>query len=219
MLTFCIKVGDLRGVSLSFDLDVVMFFWRVQHLSVVAGCLVEAVVLFTMTLVAANVSERIASFRLLSARVDLKRETIVHGIHIRLNQFDVCVTLEGISCLVGVLWEFVRWHLLLKGNPFETVSFGLAVHNTHDLLEHVLVLRIDLTHLTVALVDAARTQVVVAPRKTLVDATLQIDKFVDKMLPLLSLHKHGSWIARQLWIHRFSSFMLISSFLRSINQL
>lgn len=77
-------------------------------MGVVASRLVKAVILFTVTLVATNLSERIASFRLLSARVDLKRETIVHGIYIRLNQFDVCVTLEGIVCLVGVLWEFVR---------------------------------------------------------------------------------------------------------------
>lgn len=92
------------------------------------------------------------------------------------------------------------------------------MHNAHDLFKHVLVLRIDLTHFTIALVDAARAQVVVGSRKFLVDATLQIDKFVDKMLPLLSLHKHGSWIARQLWIHRYSSFMLIN-LLKSINQL
>ena len=53
------------------------------------------------------------------------------------------------------------------------------MHNTHDFLEHILILCIDLTHFLVALVDSTSTHVIEVFGQAGIDMALQIDQFVD----------------------------------------
>ncbi len=53
------------------------------------------------------------------------------------------------------------------------------MHNAHDLLEHILILCVDLSHFFVALVDSACTHMIEVFGQAGIDMALQIDKLVD----------------------------------------
>ncbi len=70
------------------------------------------------------------------------------------------------------------------------------MHNAHDLLEHVLILCINLSHFLVALVDSSSTHVIEIFGQAGINVALQIDELVDQVFPFLGLHQHRCRIAR-----------------------
>ena len=98
-----------------------------------------------------------------------------------------------------------------KRNAVESVTPRLTIHDAHNLFQHLLVVLIDLSNLIVSPMHPARAQMRERLRHPLVNALVKVDQPVQKVLPLLRLHQHRSWITWQFRIH-FPIFLNITPF-------
>ena len=69
--------------------------------------------------------------------------------------------------------------ILAEWYSIKAITSWFPIHDIHDLVEHLLVLGVNLAHLVIASVDSTGRQVVELFGLPFVNVALQIDQFVD----------------------------------------